>query len=161
MLGVVVAVVILGAIGFGFYRHWTWKGRSSTWGVMPHNNWGMPHDYDDDMPCEEDSEALCEGYGTMPCGGESRFGMGRMPCMHGGPRMYGGRGWRGHSPLTGLLFLVLVALGVWHFTKYNRYRQYYHYTHTHQDHHNVNEACCKGDEPENANTQDREESQFE
>ena len=148
LLGVVAVIVVLGAVGFGFFRYSMWGGRFGAMGKMPYDNWQMQHDADGDMPCEEDGEAVCEG--MMSYGGSGGCGMGRMPhmrSMRGGYGMHGGWGRSGHSPFTGLLFLVLVVLGVMHFKRYRHYHNFYHHRsmHMHPGHQSTEDSCCCGE----------------
>jgi hypothetical protein len=145
LLGVLVVVIVLGAIGFSFYRHWAWGGRYGAWGKMPHTGWQMPHNSTEDMPCEEGDRAASEGYGSMHHRGFRGCGMGRMPHMHSIPGMYRGWGYRGHSPLTNLLLLILVIMGVLHFTRYRRYHKTWHHRPMHGYHGQHNADCTCGD----------------
>ena len=140
LLGVVVAIVVLGAVGFGFYSRRMWGGHFGAMGKMP-------HDYDGVMPCEGEGETGIEDHDCMHHGSFRGYGMGGMSHMRGGWGMHGGWGRRGHSPLTGLLLLVLIVMGLLHFKRYRRYHKFFHHGHMHM-HPHAEGACCCGDEPE-------------
>jgi hypothetical protein len=147
LLGVVVAVVVLGAIGFGVFRMRMWGGRFGAVGMM-HQDYGqMPDGYGTDMPCEEEGEAVCAE--IMPYGRFPMRGMGGMPYYRG---MHGGWGRHGSSLLTNLLLLALVVVGVLHLGRWRRFHKLYHHgpMHMHPGHHSANDACCCSAEPGNS-----------
>jgi uncharacterized membrane protein len=125
LLGVVVAIVVLGAIGFGIARHWMWNGRFADWGRMAfHDRW-MQDDYEGDMPCEDNGSGACEGSGFMPYGGFFGRGMHRMPFIRSMPGMYGGSWFRpGFSPFSWLLLIALIIVGVLYFRQRKELKQY-------------------------------------
>ncbi len=145
LLGVVGAIVVLGAIGFGFHSMRMWGGRFSAVGTMPHG-------YDTDMQCEEAGEAVCEEnmlYGVFPMRGTTG-----MPHMRSMPGMYGS--WRrtGFSPLTGLLLLILIVIAVLHIGRWHRFHKFYHYGSMHMhpgSQFHSGDACCPGEKPEHPN----------
>ena len=64
LLGVVVVVVVLSALGFGIFAHRMWGGRmSSMHRSMPFTGRWAPGAYQDEMPCEDDGaidDAHCD-----------------------------------------------------------------------------------------------------
>jgi hypothetical protein len=125
LLGVVVALIVLGVIGFGVARSWMWNGRYAMWDRMPARDRWMQDEYDGEMPCEEEGEVYCEGPGSMPFGGFSGRGMHRTPFMHSMPGMVKTSWWRpGFSPFSWLLLIALIVMGVLFFKQQKELKQY-------------------------------------
>lgn len=127
LLGVVVALVVLGVIGFGIARHWMWNGRFAMWDRMPIRERWIQDDYEGEIPCEEEGGAFCEGQGFMPYGGFRGRGMHRTPTMHAMPGMVGASWLRtGYSPFTWLLLIAVIILGVLYFRQNKLIKQHMH-----------------------------------
>ncbi|MDF1513199.1 MAG: hypothetical protein P1S60_05255 [Anaerolineae bacterium] len=130
LAGVVVAVLVLGALGFGLLANRMWGGRFSIARGTPFAGRMLSGEYDGEMPCDEYGEGEEEPCDYMAYGQFFGRGMGRMPHMRGMPGMYGGWGYRGSSLLTWLLILAVIVLSVLYFRQRKTIDNVVHNSHT-------------------------------